>query len=150
MRNIIKKYSNGEVTVVWQPNMCIHSRICWGKATGLPEVFNPQMRPWIDVYAAETDEIIAQVKKCPTTALSYFLNHEENKAEEDKSACDYDDETVVQVKKNGPLMVYGNIAVKDADGTEIHKTKITAFCRCGASKTNPYCDGTHYGVNFKG
>jgi uncharacterized Fe-S cluster protein YjdI len=150
MENTIKKYSNGVITVVWRPSKCIHSKICWEKATGLPEVFNPQMRPWIDVYAAETDEIIAQVKKCPTTALSYYRNSEGEKEEEIKSACDYEDEVFVQIMKNGPLMIFGDIRVKDPEGNEILKKNITAFCRCGASKTNPYCDGTHHDVNFVG
>jgi uncharacterized Fe-S cluster protein YjdI len=152
MDNIIKKYSNGEVTVVWQPSLCIHSRICFEKATGLPEVFNPKLKPWIDIYAADTDQIIAQVKKCPTEALTCFLNDLENSADEpdefpeDQAAP----ETVVQVMKNGPLLVYGNITVKDSDGNEIQKKNVTSFCRCGISKTNPYCDGSHIGTNFKG
>jgi CDGSH-type Zn-finger protein len=52
--------------------------------------------------------------------------------------------------KNGPLMIFGDIRVKDPEGNEILKKNITAFCRCGASKTNPYCDGTHHDVNFVG
>ena len=44
MKDITKKYSNGDVTVVWKPNMCIHSTICF---KGLGKVFDPQKRPWI-------------------------------------------------------------------------------------------------------
>ena len=32
-KDIIKRYSNGEITVVWQPSLCVHSAIC---ARGLP------------------------------------------------------------------------------------------------------------------
>ena len=60
-------YSNGEVTVIWKPDACMHSRKCF---TGLPEVFDPKRRPWIDLTKAETQKIIEQVKKCPSGALS--------------------------------------------------------------------------------
>ncbi len=60
-------YSNGEITVVWQPDMCIHSAICF---KGLAGVFDPRRKPWIDMGKAETAQIIGQVKKCPSGALS--------------------------------------------------------------------------------
>jgi uncharacterized Fe-S cluster protein YjdI len=64
-------YTNGEVTVVWKPEVCRHSGIC---ARGLPGVFDPGRRPWIDMNQAETMHIIEQVKRCPSGALSYVLN----------------------------------------------------------------------------
>ena len=60
-------YSNGEITVAWKPDVCIHSGICF---RGLAEVFDPSSRPWIDMSKAETQRIIEQVKKCPSRALS--------------------------------------------------------------------------------
>ena len=60
-------YSNGEVTVVWKPGKCIHSGKC---AAGLPAVFKPSVKPWIDVKGASSEEIVAQVAKCPSGALS--------------------------------------------------------------------------------
>ena len=42
---IKKYYTNGEVTILWQPDLCIHCANC---ARGLPEVFDPGRRPWID------------------------------------------------------------------------------------------------------
>ena len=65
------KYSNGEVTIVWKPEVCIHSGIC---ARGLPGVFDPRRKPWIDTSQADTNQMIEQVKKCPSGALSYFMN----------------------------------------------------------------------------
>lgn len=62
-----KTYSNGEVTIHWKPELCIHSGIC---ARGLPGVFDPRRRPWVDASAASTEEIIDQVGKCPSGALS--------------------------------------------------------------------------------
>ena len=42
MEDITKKYDNGEITVIWQPGLCIHSGRC---AKGLPAVFNPAQKP---------------------------------------------------------------------------------------------------------
>lgn len=71
-----KEYSNGEVTVVWKPELCIHSAIC---AKGLPKVFQPREKPWIKHESATSDEIIGQINKCPSGALSFYLNHQNPK-----------------------------------------------------------------------
>lgn len=67
MSDIVKRYSNGEVTVVWQPALCIHSGIC---VEGLPMVFHAAERPWITLQHASTEAIIRQVEQCPSGALS--------------------------------------------------------------------------------
>ncbi|MFZ4058482.1 MAG: (4Fe-4S)-binding protein [Ferruginibacter sp.] len=67
------KYTRSSLTVIWQPERCIHSGIC---AKGLSAVFNPTRKPWIDLSLAEIEEIIAQVKKCPSGALS--IDQEKN------------------------------------------------------------------------
>lgn len=61
------KYPNEDTTVVWKPEVCRHSGRC---VTQLPGVFNLQAHPWINMEGATTEEIIAQVNKCPTGALS--------------------------------------------------------------------------------
>ena len=63
-----KRYSNGEVTVIWKPDLCGHGGRC---ARELPLVFNPRRRPWIELQHATTERIIHQVERCPTGALSY-------------------------------------------------------------------------------
>lgn len=68
---IIKTYSNGELTIVWQPGKCIHSGIC---VRTLPKVYNPKAKPWITIENATTDELKAQIANCPSGALSYFMN----------------------------------------------------------------------------
>jgi uncharacterized Fe-S cluster protein YjdI len=70
-KEIIREYSNGEVTVVWKPAICIHAKYCWKE---LPEVFNTNVRPWVNVAGAPTERIVQQVKRCPSGALSYFYN----------------------------------------------------------------------------
>lgn len=67
-KDITKRYSNGEITVVWQPSLCVHSAIC---ARGLPKVFDPRRRPWVVLDSADTVTIVDQVDRCPSGALSY-------------------------------------------------------------------------------
>ena len=135
-----KEYSNGEVTIVWQPKSCIHSGVCF---RGLPNVFQPRVRPWIKIDAASTEDIIKQVKACPSGALSYHFNSESDKIEDSL-------ETRVEVLENGPLLVYGSLKVTHKDGKEEIKNRTTAFCRCGESNNKPYCDGTHNKNDFIG
>ena len=62
------EYSNGEIAIVWQPKLCIHAGVC---VRTLPNVYHPNERPWIKPLNATTEEIIEQVKKCPSGALTY-------------------------------------------------------------------------------
>jgi uncharacterized Fe-S cluster protein YjdI len=142
MKEVTKKYSNGEVTIVWKPALCIHSAIC---INGLSEVFHTKELPWITPEKSSTDKIIEQVKKCPSGALSYFLNRDS-----ESSDVKVDAEIIVETAINGPLMVYGNVTVKDANGNLTKKNNVTAFCRCGASANKPFCDGVHKKIGFVG
>lgn len=135
-----KEYSNGEVTIVWEADKCIHSGIC---VKGLPNVFRPKVRPWVRISGASKEELVNQVKQCPSGALSYYMNNQEDKTAESL-------ETKVEVLENGPLLVYGTLKVTNKDGLAEIKNKTTAFCRCGASENKPYCDGTHVKNDFKG
>ena len=62
-------------------------------------------------------------------------------------------EVTIQVRKNGPYRIQGDINLVDHDGNPIPipagKTVIS-LCRCGASVTKPFCDGTHSRIGFKG
>jgi uncharacterized Fe-S cluster protein YjdI len=134
-----KEYSNGEVTVVWQPEKCIHAALC---AEGLPQVFRPSEKPWISAEAASSKELIDQINQCPSGALSYYKNGDEIKGI-------MGSETKVDIMKNGPLLVHGTLEVTNNGATET-KEKTTAFCRCGASNNKPYCDGSHNKSGFEG
>ena len=139
-KNTVKEYSNGEVTIVWKPDICIHAAFC---ANGLPEVFDPKARPWINAEGASTEAIVAQVKKCPSGALSYYMNAEGKEGQPEVEA-----EQIVEVLPGGPLMVYGNVSLKHEDGSVTKQNRVTAFCRCGASDNKPFCDGTHKKIGF--
>ena len=59
-------------------------------------------------------------------------------------------EILVELRKDGPLVVHGNILVKDSDGNETKKSNLTFFCRCGESAKKPFCDGKHKAAGFTG
>ena len=65
------EYTNGEVTIIWKKERCIHSKNCW---KGLYSVFQPGQRPWIKPEGATTRQITQQIDKCPSGALSYRMN----------------------------------------------------------------------------
>ena len=142
MGEIKKEYTNGDLTVVWKPRLCIHSEIC---VKTLPNVYKPKEKPWIQAENATVDELIAQIDKCPSAALSYYKKNEsENNSET------VNEGTKVEVLVNGPLLVHGQLEVKGSDGQVETKKRTTAFCRCGASANKPYCDGEHNKIGFEG
>lgn len=140
-KEIIKEYSNGELTVIWKPKTCIHAAECVKR---LPNVYKPDEKPWIQVENASTQELIDQVNACPSGALSYKMESDAVESQEEN------DRIKVEVLKDGPLLVHGTLDVAGSNGQHEIKTRTTAFCRCGASANKPYCDGEHNNIGFKG
>ena len=64
----------------------------------------------------------------------------------------------ITVKENGPYKIVGDdvaqTRIVDASGQLLVSAKgdgkSIALCRCGASLTKPFCDGTHNKIGFKG
>ncbi len=69
-----KEYSNGEITIKWQPKICQHAGIC---VKTLPKVYNPKASPWIAIENASTEELKNQISMCPSGALSFYENQKE-------------------------------------------------------------------------
>lgn len=65
------KYKGEEITVIWKPHLCTHSKKCW---KGLGEVFKPMEKPWVKMDGASSERIKDQVGHCPSGALSYLVN----------------------------------------------------------------------------
>ena len=56
----------------------------------------------------------------------------------------------IRAKKDGPYLVEGEIELLDSAGNNLAVAKpIIALCRCGASSTKPFCDGTHSKIGFQ-
>lgn len=51
--------------------------------------------------------------------------------------------------RDGPYLLRGPFELTDQDGNVIETGRRTiALCRCGRSRTRPFCDGTHKLVGF--
>ena len=70
-------FSNNEITVTFEPCICIHAERC---AKELSEVFRNSVIPWIDLDGASSQKIIKQVRKCPSKALKYYRNNNQEVA----------------------------------------------------------------------
>ena len=133
------EYEGDGVTVLWKPHLCYHSEKC---VKGLPNVFKPKEKRWIQTEHATADELIAQIKQCPSGALGYKTADMENENQNQGA-------TSVTVLENGPLICDGPIKITNPDGSTSEMDK-AALCRCGASANKPFCDGSHNKIEFKG
>ncbi|MDE5423427.1 (4Fe-4S)-binding protein [Ancylomarina sp. DW003] len=143
MKNTKKEYSNGEITVVYETDLCIHSGEC---SRGLASVFQPGSQPWVKMDGASKEEIMQQVQKCPTKALSFYVNMADKEEKEQPIALESG--LKVQVLSKGPLLVEGPITLTNTDGKREVRIGEIFFCRCGTSKNKPFCDGSHDTIDF--
>jgi uncharacterized Fe-S cluster protein YjdI len=152
-----REYESDDLTVTWDSEICIHSGNC---ARALPNVFRPRHRPWIDVEGGADTQIAEAVDTCPTGALGYrwttqsdspveskVIDDEENQSTEPTTMAD---DVTIQPTPNGPYEILGQVDLLDADGEVVRSAQKLFLCRCGASKTKPYCDGSHKKLEFKG
>jgi len=57
----------------------------------------------------------------------------------------------IRITSNGPYLVEGNVELSDPEGKKVSTEGRPKFavCRCGASSTKPFCDGTHSRIGFQ-
>lgn len=67
------QFTNGDITVSYEPKKCIHADKC---CQGLASVFKSSVIPWIDLEGAQSSQIISQINQCPSGALSYVMKNE--------------------------------------------------------------------------
>ena len=61
-----------------------------------------------------------------------------------------DDDVTITPYRDGPLLVRGPVKLQDMHGEEITIERETiALCRCGKSRSRPFCDGTHKLIRFR-
>jgi CDGSH-type Zn-finger protein len=136
-----KDYVGKKITVHDNRRICSHAAEC---VNNLPSVFKLNSRPWIDSDAAEVNEIVDTIRKCPSGALSYSIDDKEYSDQNDR-------DPMVTVSEDGPYAITGGVEIIGDNiqfGDGASKEHYT-LCRCGASNNKPFCDGMHKVINFK-
>jgi len=130
-------YHGKKITIHDNRSQCAHAGYC---TEGLPAVFRHRQDPFVDPDGASIEEIIDIVNLCPSGALSYTI--------EDESETHVIGEASIFIAPDGPYLVKGKVVLLDTEkGKGAPETHCT-LCRCGASKNKPFCDGSHWDVNF--
>lgn len=138
MRRRLHGYRGERIVVTYDAKRCIHAREC---VRGLPEVFDPGRRPWVNPGAADADAVAAVIARCPTGAL-HFERRDGGPAEAPPGA------NVVTVAADGPLYLRGDLRLVSPAGEVVLSDTRLALCRCGASADKPFCDGSHRRIGF--
>ncbi len=128
-----RTYAGDQIEITFDMARCIHARNCFLK---LPQVFNPERRPWVDADAASAEEIAAMIRTCPSGALTW--RRTDDGADEVPPGINR-----ASVCENGPNAFHGNLEV---DGVALQRATL---CRCGQSKNMPYCDYSHTEAGFR-
>ena len=115
---------------------CIHARNC---VLGRPDVFVPNVDgEWIHPDAATAAEVAELAHNCPSGAIQYArLDGERQEAPPLVNT--------VRVLENGPYAFHAELAIEGAPDAGYRRV----LCRCGASKTKPFCDASHHEAVFR-
>jgi CDGSH-type Zn-finger protein len=131
-------YVGSQITIHDNRALCAHAGHC---TENLKNVFKYGKEPWIDPEGASVDDIIYTIEQCPSGALSYSINNIEHR--------NYERQAMVTVTKDGPYAITGGIELLNQPMGAGASAEHYTLCRCGASKNKPFCDGSHWSIEFK-
>ena len=131
----IETVAGEKVSVLYEAKKCVWAHFCVG---GGSQAFLGETTEagWIFPDQMDADELVATIRQCPSGALQY-RRHD---GKPDESAPPIN---AITVREAGPYAVRGDLRL---EGRPIDYR--AAFCRCGASKNKPFCDASHFAVNF--
>lgn len=125
-----------EVTIHFDGARCVHSRNC---VLSHPDVFVPNVKgEWIHPDAQPADVVMGIGRSCPSGAIRVMRN--DGRATTDAVPI----VNTVRVRENGPLAFEGELLIRGVAEASPRAT----LCRCGASKSKPFCDGSHVAAGF--
>jgi CDGSH-type Zn-finger protein len=136
-RDRLDTYKGKKITVYDNRSICAHAGIC---TDGLPAVFRNREASFVEPDGASVSEIIDIVNQCPSGALSYTLD--------DDSETRLIGEASISIAANGPYVLKGKVVLLEMEKGKGASESYCSLCRCGASKNKPFCDGSHWDINF--
>lgn len=131
-------YQGKKITIHDNRSICAHAGYC---TDGLPAVFRHRQDPFVDPDGAGITDIIEIINQCPSGALSYTI--------EDEGETRVISDASIFIAPNGPYVVKGKAVLLDTVKGQGASESLCTLCRCGASKNKPFCDGSHWQIEFK-
>lgn len=142
MPSRLQTYQTGEVTVTFDPGVCIHSAVC---LQSLPGVFDVRRKQWIDLAQAPAAAVVDTVRRCPSGALQVTVRAEGTASTSPAQAPT----AAVKVLPDGPIELAGPVRITLEDGSVDERAGRVFLCRCGGSAKKPFCDGSHKRIGFR-
>mgnify|MGYP001824911670 CR=1 FL=1 len=126
-----------KITITDDRSICVHAGFCGNEATNVWD-----MAGQIDDDTILRSQAIAMVERCPSGALTYSLEGEDEANEPSLPQ-------EIAIIDDGPLYVSGGVPITRSDGESIETRNRVTLCRCGASSKKPLCDGSHTEAGFR-
>ena len=123
-----------EFVIHFDAHRCIHSRNC---VLDRPDVFVPNVKgEWIHPDNANSEAMAGLAHNCPSGAIRY--ERVDGKPAETAPLVN-----TVRVRENGSLAINAPLMIDGVD-----QGLRATLCRCGQSKSKPFCDGSHNTAGF--
>ncbi len=139
MAKPLQEYHTRELIVTYDPNVCMQFGDC---LRANKAVFDRSRPEWIDLSAADPDVIAEIAAKCPSGALHAVRpNRPPDRPLPGVGVS-------LHATPNGPIVVKGKVTIELPTGRVEERNSAFALCRCGQTRTTPFCDGSHIRVGF--
>jgi CDGSH-type Zn-finger protein/truncated hemoglobin YjbI len=139
-------YEGQQAYVFDNRGTCAHSGFCTDR---LRSVFHLGREPFVSPSGARLDDLLNAVRKCPSGALGVGIG-----PARDAALSDTVRRPRIEVSKDGPYCITGNVDLVDEAGISIARNdgaspEHFSLCRCGSSLNKPFCSGMHWSVGFR-
>jgi CDGSH-type Zn-finger protein/uncharacterized Fe-S cluster protein YjdI len=124
------------VTLFFEGRRCIHSRHCVLEAPGVFKANTPGEWIYPDTMSAEA--LVEVAHKCPSGAIRW--QRHDGGAEETAPPVN-----TLHVRENGPYALRAPLRIAGHPDAPAFRATL---CRCGQSRSKPFCDGSHVAAAF--